>query len=265
MRLRVGLALGAGGARGLAHLGVLQVLEEAGIPVDFLAGSSMGAVIAVAYANRLPLDRLERLATSVERRLFLDFTPPRWGFLKGERVGEFVRLLTHGKPLEALAIPTAVVATDLERGEPVVFREGPADIAVRASSAIPGIFEPVFYQGRILVDGGVVERVPLAVLREMGADVVIGVDVAVKPGKPRISGLYDVIYQSLEIMEDHIFRTKAHLADVLITPQVGHFPALRLEHVADIIEEGRRAARRKLPEIQAILARFRETSSFGGA
>ncbi|MBT9252973.1 MAG: patatin-like phospholipase family protein [Brockia lithotrophica] len=265
MRPRIGLALGAGGARGLAHLGVLQVFEEAGVPVDFLSGSSMGAVVAVAYANRLPLDHLVRFATSVERRLFLDFTPPRWGLLKGERVGEFVRLLTHGKSLEALEIPTAVVATDLERGEPVVFRQGPADIAVRASTAIPGIFEPVFYQGRILVDGGVVERVPLAVLREMGADVVIGVDVALKPGKPRITGLYDVIYQSLEIMEDHIFRAKAHAADVLITPQVGHFPALRLEHVAEIVEEGRRAARRKLPEIQALLARFKESFSSSGA
>jgi len=257
MRLRIGLALGAGGARGLAHLGVLQVLEEAGVPIDFLAGSSMGAVVAVAYANHLPLDRLVRFATSLEQRLFLDFTAPRWGLLKGDRVREFIRLLTHGKPLEALDIPTAIVATDLERGEAVVFREGPSDIAVRASSSIPGVFEPVFLDGRILVDGGVVERVPLTVLREMGADVILGVDVALKPGNPRVTGMYDVIYQTIEIMEDHIFRAKASAADVLITPQVGHYPALRLEHVSDIIEEGRRAARQKLPEIQALLAKER--------
>jgi NTE family protein len=151
---KVGLALGSGGARGFAHLGVLKAFQEEGIPIDMIAGSSMGALVGCFYGVGHNMDDLYKLSTAFRRKYYLDFTVPKMGFIAGKRIKQFIRLFTHGKNIEDLILPVAVVATDLTDGERVVFYEGPIAEAVRASISIPGIFVPEKINGRLLVDGG---------------------------------------------------------------------------------------------------------------
>lgn len=253
MRPKIGLALGSGGVRGYAHIGVLRVLEEYRIPIDYMAGSSMGSMISVLYANRLNLDHLARLASYLKKKHLFDYSVPRLGFIKGERIKEMVRLLTHRKKIEDLAIPTSVVATDLTHRERFVFREGPIDVAVRASIAIPGIFEPVQMGDRLLVDGGVIERVPVMTVREMGADLVIGVDVSHRTKSKPAKSIFDVIMQTLDIMDREIFVSRSRQADLLIQPNVGDYDTTSFERVEEIIREGERAAREKMDEIMMLI------------
>ena len=139
---KIGLALGSGGARGFAHLGVINVLKEEGIPIDLIAGSSMGALVGTLFAAGSDTERLYRMSRLFKRKYYLDFTLPKMGFVSGNRVKELIRVFTYGKRLEELDIPVAVVTTDIQTGEKVVFREGPIAPAVRASISIPGIFVP---------------------------------------------------------------------------------------------------------------------------
>nr|MBO2496791.1 esterase [Bacillota bacterium] len=249
-RPKVGLALGSGAARGLAHIGVLKVLEREGIPVDMIAGSSMGSLIGVVYANGADLDMMEQLAIHLKRNQWLDFTLPRRGLITGDRIRELVRLLTHGKNLEDLRIPTSVIATDLTNGERVVFTTGPIDLAVRASVSIPGIFEPVEWEGRTLVDGGVIDRVPVSVVREMGADVVIAVDVIPPAGGLKIRNIFDVIAQSLEVMERQITHPQLLTADVALHPDLSDISPTAFTRVDVCIRRGEEAALAKLDEIR---------------
>lgn len=250
MAPKVGLALGSGGARGFAHIGVLKVLKEAGIPIHCIAGSSMGSLIGCIYAVHENPHMMEKLAIHLKPKHWIDFTVPRMGLVAGEKVSELIRILTHGKRLEQLRIPTAVVATDLEAGQEVVFTEGPIDKAVRASIAIPGIFNPVLDEGRVLVDGGVVNRVPIQVVKNMGADVVIGVDVVADVPKIEITSLFDVISQTIDVMERHIYQRQAELADVLIQPKVGHVSSTDFSQVASCIQAGEEAARESIAVIE---------------
>ncbi|HAQ08518.1 MAG TPA: esterase, partial [Bacillus bacterium] len=148
-RPKVGLALGSGGARGFAHLGVIKVLKDEGIPIDLISGSSMGALVASFYGAGLDVDRLYKLSRVFKRKYYLDFTVPKMGFIAGKRVKEMIRIFTHGKMIEELDIPIGIVATDLVSGEKVVFRNGPIAEAVRASIAIPGVFVPEKVNGRL--------------------------------------------------------------------------------------------------------------------
>lgn len=252
-RPKVGLALGSGAARGLAHIGVLKVLEREGIPVDMIAGSSMGSLIGAIYANGADLTMIEQLAIHLKRSHWLDFTLPRRGLVAGERIRELVRLLTHRKNLEELRIPTAVVATDLTRGERVVFTSGPIDLAVRASVSIPGIFEPVEWEGRTLVDGGVIDRVPASVVREMGADVVIAVDVIPQTGRLKIRNIFDVITQSLEVMERQMTGPKIGAADVVLQPDMSDISPTAFTRVDVCVRRGEEAALSKLDEIRKVI------------
>ena len=174
----VGIALGSGGARGFAHLGALKVLQEENIRVDLIAGSSMGALVGSFYAMGHDMDRLYKIATAFKRKYYLDFTVPKMGFVSGNRVKELIRMFTQNKNIEELDIPLSIVTTDLEKAEKVVLTSGPISDAVRASISIPGIFVPEKVNGRLLVDGGVVDRVPASVAKEMGADIVIAIDVS---------------------------------------------------------------------------------------
>ena len=141
-RPKIGLALGSGGARGFAHLGVIKVLRDEGIPIDMIAGSSMGAMAGCFYAAGLDTERLYKISKTFKRKYYLDFTVPKMGFIAGKRVKELIRIFTYGKEIQDLDIPIAVVATDVVTGEKVVFKDGPIADAVRASIAIPGIFTP---------------------------------------------------------------------------------------------------------------------------
>ena len=174
-RPKVALALGAGGVYGYAHIGVLQVLEENALRPDFVVGCSIGAVIGALYGAGLSSRQLQSLATHLRRSHWLDVTMTRMGVVSGQRLEGVLRLLTRDRRLEDLDPPLAAVATDIERGERVVIADGPAAPAVVASSAIPGMFPPVTYRGRRLIDGGILDRVPVAVARESGAAFVVAV------------------------------------------------------------------------------------------
>jgi len=255
---KVGLALGSGGARGFAHLGVLKVLEEEDIPVSCLAGSSIGALIAVLYASGHGLNRLYRLAKSFRRNDFLDWTVPKMGLIAGERITEFIRLVTKGKRIEELSPPVAVVAADLQTGEKVVFRQGEAAQAVRASISIPGVFVPAEIDGRLLVDGGVVDRVPVSVVRSMGADIVIAVDVAPLNTEAGIASIVDVIWQSLDILQAELVTYRQLASDVMIRPRVERYSSRAFTDVEDIIARGEEEARRQIRAIRQAIEQWKE-------
>lgn len=251
---KVGLSLGAGGAKGLAHIGVLQVLMREGIQIDFLTGSSIGALIGAAFAAGNDIDYLAKLACNLNQSLFIDMTVPRLGLVKGQKVMELVKLLTHNKSFDQLNIPFAVIATDVERGEQVVFREGNVARAVRASISIPGIFWPVRHEGRLLVDGAVSDRLPVGILQEMGAEYLIGVDLKSWPQeKTAVRNIYEVIMQSIEILEKKATQQSLKMVDVLITPDTSRIGILDFQKGEECIRLGREAAELKISEIKKAL------------
>jgi len=256
---KVGLALGSGGARGFAHIGVLKVLEAHEIFVDMLAGSSMGSLVGAFYANNIPPHMMEKLAVHLKRKHWLDLIVPNLGFVAGVKIKELIRLLTHEKNIEDLAKPLAIVATDIETGERVVFREGPIDQAVRASISIPGIFVPERVGDRLLVDGGVIDRVPITVTRDMGADIVIAVDVAQFDTKMKVHSIFDVIAQAIDVMEREILRHRMISADLVIRPDVGHFSSVSYTGIAEIIAEGEKAALEQVGRIKELIENWEET------
>lgn len=255
---KVGLALGSGGARGFAHLGVIKVLRDEGIPVDLIAGSSMGALVASFYGAGLDVDRLYKLSRVFKRKYYLDFTVPKMGFIAGKRVKELIRIFTHGKKIEELDIPIGIVATDLMSGEKVVFKEGPVAEAVRASIAIPGIFVPEKLDGRLFVDGGVVDRIPVSVAREMGADIVIAVDVSSVKINEDVTSIFDVIMQSIDIMQMEIVANREVASDVMIRPPVEMFNSKAFTNIEEIIAIGEEEAKKHIDNIRKCIEHWKE-------
>ena len=255
---KIGLALGSGGARGFAHLGVIKVLREEGIPIDLIAGSSMGSLVACFYAAGHDMNRLYKISTAFKRKYFLDFTVPKMGFITGKKVKEFIRVFTKGKKLEELMIPVAVVATDLMSGEKVVFTEGSIDDAVRASISIPGIFVPEKQNGRLLVDGGVVDRVPVSVVKKMGADLVIAVDVSRVKTNAEITSIYDVIMQSIDIMQMELVENRQIASNVMIRPPVEMFSSRAFTNIEEMILIGEEEARKHMNQIRNVIDQWKE-------
>jgi NTE family protein len=258
----IGLALGSGGARGFAHLGVIKVLKDEGIPIHVIAGSSMGALVGSFYAAGIEMDRLYKLSTAFKRKYFLDFTVPKMGFITGKKVKEFIKVFTHGKNIEELTIPIGIVATDLLTGEKVVFKTGPVSNAVRASISIPGIFVPEKYMGRILVDGGVSDRVPISVAKELGADIVIGVDVSMVKRNAEINSIYDVIMQSIDIMQNEIVENRQASADIMVRPPVEVFSSRAFTNIEEIIALGETETKKYLPQIKNVIEQWRSDEAF---
>jgi len=252
----VGLALGSGAARGLAHIGVLKALEKAKIPIDFLAGSSIGALVGAFYAAGMSVEMMEKLALAFDRKQWIDPVLPRSGLIKGYRIHEMIRLLTKNQQFADLKIPLAVVATDLRLGERVVFTEGNVADAVRASISVPGIFEPVRIGERILVDGGVTDRVPVSVLREMGAEKIIAVDVGsdvLRYAKAKSVSFLDVLLHSIEILENEAMKNKIIVADILIRPEVGGISPARFDQPEQCIRNGFVAVEEQLARIKELI------------
>ncbi|MFZ7942185.1 MULTISPECIES: patatin-like phospholipase family protein [Bacillaceae] len=254
---KIGLALGSGGARGFAHLGVIMALTEAGIPIHLIAGSSMGALVASFYGAGIDLDRLYKLSTAFKRKYFLDFTVPKMGFIAGKKIKEFIKVFTHGKNIEELSLPISIVATDLLTGEKVIFQKGPVAEAVRASISIPGIFVPERYNGRILVDGGVADRVPISVAKDMGADIVIAVDVSRVKRNAEITTIYDVIMQSIDIMQSEIINSREIAADVMIRPPVEMYSSRAFTHHEEIINIGKEETKKQLQQIETVIEQWK--------
>lgn len=258
MSKKVGLALGAGSTKGFAHIGVLQVFEENRIPIDMIAGSSIGAIIASIYAAGTDLYILENFATQMNMREYLDIgRPTAGGLLRGNKLEDLIQLFTHRMDFADTRIPLYCVAVDASEGTLVAMHEGSVSRAARASMSIPGIFMPVEIDEHIYVDGGVIERLPCAVLRENGADVVIAVDVGYSGGYYESKGLnaYEMINRSIDIMQWEITKLHTSDADVMLIPNVlfvhGHFDT---KAAKEVVAEGRRVAEEALPEIRKVLA-----------
>ncbi len=263
---KVGLALGGGGARGFAHIGVLEVLQEAGIPIDMIAGTSAGAVIGAIYAQGKDTTLMKNMFVGLDwKRLasLVDFTLPRSGFIKGRKVRNLLELILGGDvKFSDLKIPLACVATDIGTCEEVVIDQGSVLEAVRASISIPGIFTVVKWKGRYLVDGGLVNPVPVSVLRRAGADFVIAVNVqpdiserayqAEGRGRKGLKepNILSVMIQSLQIAQCLRYRSCIESADIVILPRVGHIGVGEFHRAEECIVQGKLAAQESLPEIE---------------
>ncbi|MFC4617235.1 patatin-like phospholipase family protein [Camelliibacillus cellulosilyticus] len=256
----IGLALGSGGIKGFAHIGVLKVLDESGIPIDFMAGSSIGALAAALYGAGHDWESMKKMANAFGRRHYLDFALQKMGLVRGQRAAGLIKALTHNKKFSDSRVPITMVATDLLTGKRVLLDTGYLYEAVRASISIPGIFVPVQMGDMMLVDGGVVDRVPASVVREMGADIVIAVDVAGLPPQPRIRSIFDVILQSIDIMQEQLVGLQGTSADILLKPQVVQYNTYSSTRIDKIIKIGEREAERHLSEIQRLVTIGKERS-----
>lgn len=259
-RPTIGLALGSGGARGFAHVGVLKALKKEGIPIDFIAGSSMGALVGSLYGAGQTIENLERFATLFRRKYYVDFIVPKLGFVAGHKVKELIRLLAKGKNIEELSPPVSIVATDIKKGERVVIQKGDVATAVRASIAIPGIFVPEKWNERLLVDGGVIDRVPVSVVKQMGADITIAVDVSYFRTEPELHTIYDVIMQSMDIMAREMVRYQEIDSSVMIRPIMKHSSSLAFSEVDSLIKCGEEATLEQISVIRRCIAAWEENN-----
>ena len=252
---KVGLALGGGAARGFAHVGVIRVLEREKVPIDLVVGTSVGSLVGAIYADRQDSFELERIAFSLEERDLFDysFINPTQGFVRGERLEDFILKRLSAKEIEQLKLPFAAVATDIENGEVVVLRSGSLARAVHASSAIPGVFIPVRYQGRLLVDGGVLDSVPVDVARGMGAEVVIAVDLSEGRKSAQVNNIFDTTVQSLYLMALETTEAKLKQADIVIRPKVANVGLIDFSRKKELLTLGSEAAEQALPSIRAKL------------
>ena len=251
---RIGLALGGGAARGFAHIGVIQVLDEAGIRPDLAVGTSAGSLVAALWASGLDGAALGRMAASMEESTIADWGFPGRGLLRGDALARYVRERTGGRPIEQLVRPLGIVAADLDSGNAVLFRRGDTGLAVRASSAVPAVFTPVAISGREYVDGGLVAPVPVAHARQMGAELVIAVDIGETPeGKPT-GDPFRLLLQTFAIMGRSISRHELRDADIVIRPALAGIAGTDFAARDRAIAAGRAAALAALPALRARLA-----------
>ncbi len=255
---KVALVLGGGATRGFAHIGAIKALEAQGIVPDIIVGTSAGAVVGSLYAAGKTGFEMQKLALQMEESQVSDWSLPDRGVLKGEALQAFVNRAVGNRTLEKLGKLFAVVATDLQSGEAIVFRTGDTGMAVRASSSVPGIFQPVSINGREYVDGGLVSPVPVRIARSLGADFVIAVDISDKPQHGKTQSTVDVLLQTFTIMGQTISRRELPEADVVIRP---HTPDIRATDFKDrhlAVLEGEKAAAAVMNDLKAKLAKLRE-------
>ncbi len=251
---KIALVLGGGAARGFAHVGVIRALEQEKIPIDMIIGTSVGSLIGAMYAGNMNSFELEWTAFTLQKDdifdygIFSAFTG--MGLAKGDQLEAFVKTKIPTANIENLKLPFAAVATDLNRGTMVVLDKGSVAKAVHASSAIPGVFNPVDYQGRLLVDGGLVNNIPISVARDRGADIVIAVDISENVTNFNINNLVDVVLQSVNIMFDENVKYKKKEADVLISPAVGDVGMLDFTQKKRCMQAGIEATQKAMPEIK---------------
>ncbi|TMI34915.1 MAG: patatin-like phospholipase family protein [Betaproteobacteria bacterium] len=253
---KIALALGGGAARGFAHVGVIKALEAQGIVPDIIVGTSAGSVVAALYAGGANGFELQKLALSMEDGSVSDWVLPDRGFIRGEALQNFVNKALVNRPMNALPRKLAVVATELQTGEMTVLRSGDVGLAVRASSSVPGVFQPVRIGGREFVDGGLVSPVPAKVARDMGADLVIAVDISSKPKNAKVSSMIDVLLQTFTIMSTTVAQYQLGQADVVIRPDVGSIGGTDFQSKHLAILEGEKAAAEKMEQIRAALAKI---------
>lgn len=256
-RPQVGLALGAGVVRGMAHIGVIRSLRKNGIPVDLIAGTSAGAMVGACLAAGLPVDSIEEFARGLRwSRVATPVIPPGRAFFSNEKLAVLMEKILGGKTFGDLEIPLAVVAADASTGEEVVIREGRVSDAVRASAAIPAVFEPVSLFGRTLIDGGTVNMVPASVCRAMGADIVIAVsvsDFSFHSGPPRNIIMAILRYTDM-MLKKQVAQSKNQWADVVISIERPDLSGYNFREARQFIREGQRAADGVMPRIKSLIA-----------
>lgn len=252
---KVAVVLGAGASKGFAHIGVLKVLESQNVPISMVVGTSVGSFVGSLYSYGYDAYALQKIALGLERSDLAELTIPDKGFLKGERLRDFVNSKVKGTPIEKLKIPFYAVATNIKTGEEAVFASGNTGMAVQASCSIPGVFQPANFAGRSYVDGGVVNPLAVDVARRYGADMVIAVDIAAGVDQTIPTGTMETIMKSIDIMYNRISQIPIGKADVVIRPNVGFVGAADFSKRSEAILEGERAAQAALPKINELLGR----------
>jgi NTE family protein len=250
---RIGLALGGGAARGFAHIGVLQVLEEAGVVPSVVVGTSAGSLVAALYASGKNGAELAALALAMDESALTDWSYPGRGLIRGEALARYVREHTGGRAIEQMKLPLGIVATDLASGEPILFARGDTGTAVRASSAVPAVFQPVKIGEREYVDGGLVSPVPVRFARQMGAEFVIAVDISAAPEGQPTGDAVKMLLQTFAIMGKSINRFELRDADLVLRPHLDGIGSADFTARRRAIQSGREAAQRALAELRAKL------------
>ena len=248
---KVALVLGGGSARGFAHIGVLKVFQREKINFDFVVGTSIGAFVGATHALGDDIAKAENTALKFNARESLDFMiPPTMGLIKGNHIYAIIKEFMGNKKFSDLKIPMAIVATDIEKGKEVVFTEGPLAEAVRVSCSYPGIFAPQRINGQLLVDGGIINTVPVSVARGMGADIVVAVDVGFCVQVGEIKSIFGIILQAFQITGDELNRYQSMQADIIIKPELKGINQLDFDNAKLTIEKGEMAALEKMREIK---------------
>lgn len=253
---KIAVVLGGGAARGFAHIGVLKILEAQGIVPDIVVGTSAGSLVGALYAAGHSGFEIQRLALQMDESAVSDWSLPNRGVIKGESLQEFVNRAVSYRPIEKLNKLFGVVATDLQTGEMIVFRRGNTGQAVRASSSVPGVFQPVSISGREYVDGGLTSPVPVKVAKNLGADIVIAVDIGARPRYGKVKDTIDVLLQTFSIMGQSLSGHELGLADVVIRPNTGVIGATDFESRHLAILEGEKAAQDALSTIRSRIQQF---------
>lgn len=255
---KIAIVLGAGASKGFAHIGVLKVLEANKVPIDMIVGTSAGSFVGSLYAYGYNAFQLQEISFAIERGDIVDFGIPDKGFIKGDALEEFTNTKVKNAPIENLKMPFYAVATDIQSGEEIIFSSGNTGTAVRASSAIPGVFMPVQIGKRLYADGGIVSPVAVEAARRLGADIVIAVDISADIDNTLPEGTIDMILKSVSIMHSKIAATQIKKADVVIKPKVGYIGSSDFTKRHEAVLEGEKAATEALPEIQNIITRLKQ-------
>jgi NTE family protein len=251
---RIGLALGGGAARGFAHIGAIQVLEEAGIRPDFVVGTSAGSLVAALYASGKGGQELAATALTLDEGAITDWSFPGRGLIRGEALARFVREQTGGRLIEQMKLPLGIVATDLDSGAGMLFQRGDTGTAVRASSAVPAVFQPVKIGEREYVDGGLVSPVPVRYARQMGAEFVIAIDISSPPDGAPTGDALKLLLQTFAIMSRSINRFELREADLVLRPALVGVSSADFNSRVRAIRAGREAASAALADLRARLA-----------
>ena len=248
---RVALALGGGAARGFAHIGVIEVLEENGIHPDIVTGTSAGSFVAAMYAAGRSGKELEAIALNLDESRLTDWAFPGRGMIRGTALADYVREQVGNRSFDQLKIPLGIVATDLDSGAAILFQRGDTGAAVRASSAVPAVFQPVKIGTREYVDGGLVSPVPVRFARQMGAEMVIAIDISSAPDGNATGDLMKMLLQTFAIMGRSINQFELRDADVVLRPVLTGVSGADFSARSRAIQAGREVATRLLPELKA--------------
>jgi len=262
-RKKTALVLGGGAARGLVHLGILKAFQREGIKFDFVVGTSIGALFAAIWALGLDLEEVEQKAIRITARDILDIGILRMGLCKGSKLEYLIQEILKTKGFEDIKMPLFIVTTDIEEGVAVVHNSGKLTEIVRASCSIPGIYRPVEIDGRIMVDGGITNNVPVSVAKAQGATHVVAVDAGYCIKKSGVNNMLNLIIQSIQIMGDrlNVYDTKG--ADIVLRPELGEIDQTEFDKANEIIQKGRNIAELHIKKVKRLADKGRFGAGVG--